>query len=314
VIADFGIAKHLTAGEQLDSVAGSLGYVAPEVLSRAGHSKPVDIWSLGIITYVMLCGYSPFRSEDAKGIVAETARGRIEFHDRYWKNISQEAKDFILLLLKTDPEERPTADQAILSHWLTTHAPSTEHDISVGLRDNFSPRKKWQSAVYKLRAASRLNSGGMALRVREATRSGSIGGSGGWGDLISDDEDISNEGQEVISPSQDELHPPRQSLSPTVSIKTASLSASYEVRPTPVYNSSNPDPPQSERVDHCTPGVSTSRERRIPGGFEPMIYDGDDEDGTIESPHGMAASATQNVSLGDMSLGLVTRLKNLILR
>jgi calcium/calmodulin-dependent protein kinase I len=105
--------------------------------------------------------------------------------------------------------------------WLTTHAPSTEHDISVGLRDNFSPRKKWQSAVYKLRAASRLNSGGMALRVREATRSGSIGGSGGWGDLISDDEDISNEGQEVISPSQDELHPPRQSLSPTVSVLTS---------------------------------------------------------------------------------------------
>jgi hypothetical protein len=45
-----------------------------------------------------------------------------------------------------------------------------------------------------------------------------------------------------------------------------------------------------------------------------MIYDGDDEDGTIESPHGMATSATQNVGLGDMSLGLVTRLKNLILR
>ena len=101
-------AKHLhSSEEQLHSVAGSFGYVAPEVLNRKGHGKPVDIWSIGyvpnslfaysgvyrafsVITYVLLCGYAPFRSEDPKELVRETMAAKIEFHDRYWKNVSQE--------------------------------------------------------------------------------------------------------------------------------------------------------------------------------------------------------------------------------
>ena len=88
-------------------MAGSFGYVAPEVLSRKGHGKPVDVWSTGyvlillfvsanayrtfsVITYVLLCGYAPFRSEDPKELARETMSAKIEFHDRYWKSVSQE--------------------------------------------------------------------------------------------------------------------------------------------------------------------------------------------------------------------------------
>ena len=88
-------------------MAGSFGYVAPEVIGRKGHGKPVDIWSTGyvvipffvcsdayhtfsVITYVLLCGYAPFRSEDPKELVRDTMAAKIEFHDRYWKNVSQE--------------------------------------------------------------------------------------------------------------------------------------------------------------------------------------------------------------------------------
>ncbi|KAG8933014.1 hypothetical protein FRC03_008634 [Tulasnella sp. 419] len=159
VIADFGIAKHLdTPNEQLHSVAGSFGYVAPEVLNSKGHGKPVDIWSVGIITYVLLCGYPPFRSEDPAELVAETTRGNIQFHDRFWKNVSDEAKGFVKTLLNVDPANRPTADQALKEHWLTTHNPSTEHDLSEGLKANFNPRARWQSAITKIRAANRLGS------------------------------------------------------------------------------------------------------------------------------------------------------------
>jgi calcium/calmodulin-dependent protein kinase I len=91
VIVDFGIAKHLhSPDEQLRSLAGSFGYVAPEVLLKQGHGKPVDIWSTGVIAYVLLCGYTPFRSDDLKVLVNETAAAKIEFHDRYWKNVSAE--------------------------------------------------------------------------------------------------------------------------------------------------------------------------------------------------------------------------------
>ncbi|EGN94292.1 hypothetical protein SERLA73DRAFT_188093 [Serpula lacrymans var. lacrymans S7.3] len=173
VIADFGIAKHLhSADERLHTVAGSFGYVAPEVLNKKGHGKAVDIWSTGIITYVLLCGYSPFRSEDTKEIIKETTGAKVEFHERYWSKVSKEAKMFVKALLDPDPDQRPTAEEAFSKHWLTTHEPSTEHDISVGLKDNFNARQRWRTAINSARALHRLG------RRTSAVSSGS----GGWGE------------------------------------------------------------------------------------------------------------------------------------
>ncbi|KIJ63996.1 hypothetical protein HYDPIDRAFT_91350 [Hydnomerulius pinastri MD-312] len=184
VIADFGIAKHLhSPEEQLHSLAGSFGYVAPEVLNKKGHSKAVDIWSTGIITYVLLCGYSPFRSEDTKEIVRETTEAKIEFHERYWSKVSDEAKIFIKLMLNPEPVQRPTAQQAYDNHWLTTHEPSTEHDVGAGLRENFNARKRWRSAIASARALHRFGR-------RSSAASISSSGSGGWGeDHITTDTD-----------------------------------------------------------------------------------------------------------------------------
>ena len=107
-------AKHLDQpDEQLTSLAGSFGYVAPEVLNKSGHGKAVDMWSTGfvtslplmfafsddwrdsIITYVLLCGYSPFRSDDTNELIRETTAARVEFHERYWSNISSEGTDIV---------------------------------------------------------------------------------------------------------------------------------------------------------------------------------------------------------------------------
>ncbi|KAI0700400.1 kinase-like domain-containing protein [Cytidiella melzeri] len=191
VIADFGIflpsltpgfsAKHLhNPEEQLHSLAGSFGYVAPEVLNKTGHGKAVDMWSTGIITYVLLSGYSPFRSDDVKELIRETTAAKIEFHERYWKNISQEAKDFILALLHPDPARRLTAEEAMKHAWVTTHEPTDEHDLS-GLRDNFNPRARWKAAIAGARALHRFGS-------RNSSKS-----SGGWkavdSDVDDDDED-----------------------------------------------------------------------------------------------------------------------------
>jgi len=104
-------AKHLhSADEQLYSLAGSLGYVAPEVLNKLGHGKPVDVWAIGsvalffcfliakaltclrVITYVLLCGYAPFRSDMTAEIIKETTEAKIEFQERYWTKVSQEGQ------------------------------------------------------------------------------------------------------------------------------------------------------------------------------------------------------------------------------
>ncbi|KAJ7721113.1 CAMK/CAMK1 protein kinase [Mycena metata] len=199
VIADFGIAKHLhTPSEQLTSLAGSPGYVAPEVLKKAGHGKAVDVWCTGIITYVLLCGYSPFRAEDAQTLMRETMEAKIEFHAKYWKNVSEEAKTFIKRLLSVDPEERPTAEEALKDPWLTTHDASEEHDLAIGLRENFDAKARWKTAIAGARALGRLNSG-LARKASNASGSGASASSGGWA-AVSDDDDDDEDGERVASP------------------------------------------------------------------------------------------------------------------
>jgi len=90
-------------------MAGSFGYAAPEVMLKRGHGKPVDMWSMGVITYTLLCGYSPFRSENLADLIDETRHGRVIFHERYWKDVSKEAKDFIMTLLQPNPDDRATS-------------------------------------------------------------------------------------------------------------------------------------------------------------------------------------------------------------
>ena len=120
VLADFGIAKMLDSKDaMLNTMAGSFGYAAPEIMLKQGHGKPVDMWSLGVITYTLLCGYSPFRSENVADLIEECKGGRIVFHGRYWKDVSSEAKDFIVSLLQPDPSKRLTSEEALQDVWLT---------------------------------------------------------------------------------------------------------------------------------------------------------------------------------------------------
>ena len=103
----------------LNTMAGSFGYAAPEIMMKQGHGKPVDMWSLGVITYTLLCGYSPFRSENVADLIDECKSGRIVFHGRYWKDVSSEAKDFIVSLLQPEPSKRLTSEEALQDVWLT---------------------------------------------------------------------------------------------------------------------------------------------------------------------------------------------------
>lgn len=145
----------------MTTAAGSLGYAAPEVLTGKGHGKPVDLWSIGIITFVLLCGYTPFRSDDQAELVRETTRGRLEFHERYWKNVSREAKEFISTLVQVDPTKRPTADEALKHPWLSlteTAADSEHHDLSTHVKQNYAATRKWRSAVRTIQATRRMQS------------------------------------------------------------------------------------------------------------------------------------------------------------
>ncbi|KAI1264116.1 Pkinase-domain-containing protein [Xylariaceae sp. FL1019] len=129
VLADFGIAKMLDSKDEvLTTMAGSFGYAAPEVMLKKGHGKPVDMWSMGVITYTLLCGYSPFRSENLQDLIDECSTANVVFHERYWRDVSDDARDFILKLLKPVPEDRWTSTQALRHPWLSGETAS-DHNL-----------------------------------------------------------------------------------------------------------------------------------------------------------------------------------------
>lgn len=151
VIADFGISKELaTEDELIFKSAGSMGYVAPEVLMKEGHGKPCDIWSLGVIVYSMLCGYSPFVADSVDGFLEEVTSGEypIQFHKPYWNNISNEAKSFILKCCTVDPKKRSTAGELLNNDpWINAGSAPTK-DLLPDIKKSYNNRRKLQLAIH----------------------------------------------------------------------------------------------------------------------------------------------------------------------
>lgn len=162
VLADFGIAKMLdNPAEVLTSMAGSFGYAAPEVMLKQGHGKAVDVWSLVVITYTLLCGYSPFRSENMTDLIEECRSGRVIFHERYWKDVSKDAKDFILSLLQVDPSQRPASEEALKHPWLKGESAS-DRDLLPEIRA-YIARSRLKRGIEIIKLANRIE----ALKVQE---------------------------------------------------------------------------------------------------------------------------------------------------
>ncbi|KAH2113714.1 hypothetical protein KXW65_003520 [Aspergillus fumigatus] len=162
VLADFGIAKMLeNPTEVLTTMAGSFGYAAPEVMLKQGHGKAVDLWSLGVITYTLLCGYSPFRSESLSDLIEECRAARIVFHERYWRDVSKDAKDFILSLLQPDPAKRPTSQDALKHPWLTGESAS-DRDLLPEIRA-YIARSRLRRGIEIIKLANRIE----ALKMQE---------------------------------------------------------------------------------------------------------------------------------------------------
>ncbi|KAI8368381.1 kinase-like domain-containing protein [Choanephora cucurbitarum] len=162
VICDFGIAKSSSETSALETVCGSPGYVAPEVILQKGYGPAIDMWAVGVITYTLLCGYQPFQAEDQVELMDEITHARFEFHERYWRNISIEAKDFIRALLTLDDKKRLTATEAMQHKWMTTNS-ATDIDILDTVRTNFNPRRTLKSAVSAIRAMNRLKTSSIIM-------------------------------------------------------------------------------------------------------------------------------------------------------
>lgn len=163
-LADFGLASLLSPDHHLSTACGTPGYVSPEILTASkghGYGKECDLWSLGVILYILLCGYPPFYDENNNNAVIfkQIKAGAYTFADPYWTDISQEAKDIVRSLLTVDPKKRVTCEGVFESAWMKKDAEAMKLHLP-HFADNmkkYNLRRKFKGAVLGIMAKTRLS-------------------------------------------------------------------------------------------------------------------------------------------------------------
>jgi len=149
-VIDFGVSSHFQQGKMLHTKCGSPFYSSPQVLAGT-YDQSADLWSVGVIMYVLLCGYPPFYGETQKEAMASVRRGAFSFPAKHWSNVSEDAKHLIRQLLKMKPDIRYTAEQALNHAWIkhtgVKHQVSLQPDFVSHLRAFRSEHKLKQVAL-----------------------------------------------------------------------------------------------------------------------------------------------------------------------
>uniref|UniRef100_A0A3P8WWJ4 Calcium/calmodulin-dependent protein kinase 1Da n=1 Tax=Cynoglossus semilaevis TaxID=244447 RepID=A0A3P8WWJ4_CYNSE len=142
MISDFGLSKMEVSGDVMSTACGTPGYVAPEVLAQKPYSRAVDCWSIGVIAYILLCGYPPFYDENDSKLFQQILRADFEFDAPYWDDISDSS------LMEKDPIRRFSCEQALTHPWIagdTALCKNIHESVSRQIRKNFA-RSKWRQA------------------------------------------------------------------------------------------------------------------------------------------------------------------------
>jgi len=118
-IIDFGLSKKFLPDQKLKEGVGTIYTMAPEVLKKNYTSK-ADVWSVGVLAYMLLSSQMPFYGRKRREVVKKISKSTFDFKGRRWSTISSQAKDFVTELLRRDPTERPTAEEARKALWVNT--------------------------------------------------------------------------------------------------------------------------------------------------------------------------------------------------
>jgi calcium/calmodulin-dependent protein kinase I len=118
LITDFGLASHQETGSKMSTACGTPGYVAPEVLLNRPYGPSVDVWSMGVILYILLSGYPPFYDENTNALYKQIMTGAYDFPAQYWADVSDSAKNLIRGMLMVDPDKRLTPQQILDDPWV----------------------------------------------------------------------------------------------------------------------------------------------------------------------------------------------------
>ncbi|KAI0752543.1 Pkinase-domain-containing protein [Daedaleopsis nitida] len=170
MIADFGLSRVMDDEKfhLLTEICGTPGYMAPEIFKKTGHGKPVDVWAMGVITYFLLCGYTPFDRDTQQQEMEAIIAGDYKFEPlEYWDGVSDTARNFVRDCLTIDPTSRPTAAQALQHPWLASDKPHFVPDpespsgrptnLLPNIKKAFDAKKTFRKAVFSMIATKRLS-------------------------------------------------------------------------------------------------------------------------------------------------------------
>ncbi|XP_060848618.1 calcium/calmodulin-dependent protein kinase type 1 isoform X1 [Rhopalosiphum padi] len=173
MISDFGLSKIEDSGV-MATACGTPGYVAPEVLAQKPYGKAVDVWSIGVISYILLCGYPPFYDENDANLFAQILKGEFEFDSPYWDDISDSAKNFIRQLMCVDADKRYTCREALAHPWISGNAASSKNihgTVSAQLKKNFA-KSRWKQLMNAITMVHKMQR--LAMNVSEVSDTSSL--------------------------------------------------------------------------------------------------------------------------------------------
>jgi len=148
-LADFGLSKIVGQQMMMQTACGTPSYVAPEVLNASGYGKEVDMWSIGVITYILLCGFPPFYGDTVPEIFEQIMEANFDYPEEYWGGVSKEAKDFVNKLLVVETSDRLTAPQALNHPWLVGGVNNSKSLNTGRMKEYIAERQNTRSKLSK---------------------------------------------------------------------------------------------------------------------------------------------------------------------
>uniref|UniRef100_A0A8D3CGX6 Calcium/calmodulin-dependent protein kinase type IV n=1 Tax=Scophthalmus maximus TaxID=52904 RepID=A0A8D3CGX6_SCOMX len=160
-IADFGLSKIIDDQVTMKTVCGTPGYCAPEILRGNAYGPEVDMWSVGVILYILLCGFEPFF--DPRGdqyMYSRILNCDYEFVSPWWDEVSLNAKDLVSKLIVLDPHKRLSVREALQHPWILGKAARFSHmDVAQRKLQEFNARRKLKAAMKAVVATNRMHDG-----------------------------------------------------------------------------------------------------------------------------------------------------------
>jgi calcium/calmodulin-dependent protein kinase I len=175
-LADFGFAKHVMQKNACRTLCGTPGYLAPEILERwPAYDTKCDIWSVGVILFLLLGGYLPFDDEDEDKVFDRTRNGQYHFRPQFWRNISSGAKDLVSQCLTINPGKRVSAGEALKHEWMDVKEEELNQNVVDvdKLKRLVQAKRKMKAAINTVRRkwiSSRYRNGGLYWRMSNLIR------------------------------------------------------------------------------------------------------------------------------------------------